>query len=110
MIRNARHPKKKNTAQNTPLLYGTRILAIKIKIFTRSGKLKKRTLKILLDYGTSATIIPNSLIPKARHKKNTKTKWDTLRGIFQTQDKANVLCQTYIVGPYKNYHVCNTAR
>ena len=33
-------PRRKNTTQYIPVLYGTLILAIKVKIFTISGKVK----------------------------------------------------------------------
>ena len=48
---------RKKTNQYAPVLYGTLILSIKVKIFTRSGKVKYRTIKIFLDFGMSATII-----------------------------------------------------
>ena len=80
--------KKNNITQYTLVLYETLILAIKVKIFMRSGRVKYCTLKILLDYGTSATIVSSSLIPKARRKNNTTTNWDTRGGVFQTQAKA----------------------
>ena len=56
-------------------------------------KVKYRTLKILLDYGTSATIISNSPIPKSWCKKKTTNKWDTHVGLFQTQIKSTVLLE-----------------
>ena len=72
IIGNARHYKRKKTLQYTPVLYGTLILEIKVKGLTRSGKVKYCTLKILLDSGTSATIISGGLIHKALCKNNTK--------------------------------------
>ena len=78
---------KKKTTQHTLVLYGTLILEIKVKICTISGKVKYCTLKILLDSGTSATITSGSLLPKSKHKNNTATKWDTCRGVFNTQAK-----------------------
>ena len=93
ILENTRHFKKQNTTQYTPVLYGTIILAIRVKIFTRSGKVKYRTLKIVLDSGMSTTIISSRLIPKARRKKNTTTKCDTRRGVFQDQAKSTVSFQ-----------------
>ena len=51
-----RHYMKNNNTQYAPVLHGNIILEIKVKIFRRSGRVKYRTLKILLDSGTSATV------------------------------------------------------
>ena len=55
-----------------------------VKIFTRSGKIKYHTIRILLGSGGSSEIISGCLIPKARPKNNTTTKWYTRGGVFQT--------------------------
>ena len=93
IIENARHPKKQKTTQYTLLLYGTFVLAIKVKRFTRSDKAKYRTLKILLDSGTSTTILSVSLIPKARRNNYTTTNWYTQGGAFKTQAKETLSFQ-----------------
>ena len=93
ILDNVRHSSKQKTTQYTPVLYGTLILSIKVKIFTRSGKVKYRTLRILLYFGTSEKIISGILITKAWRKNNTTNKWDTHRGVFQTQYKSTVLFQ-----------------
>ena len=47
--------------------------------------------KVLLDSGTSDTIISGHLIPKVRRRRKSKaTKWDTRGGNFTTSAKANV--------------------
>ena len=93
ILDNLRHSEKKKTTQYTSLLYWTNILSIKVQILTRSGKEKYHTLKILLNYVTSATVISVGFIPKARSKSNTKNNWDTLVGVYKTQDKATILFQ-----------------
>ena len=77
----------KNTTQYTPVLYEYLTLEIKVNIFTRSDKVKCRTLTILLDCGTSAKIVSVRLIPKAWRKKNTTTKWDTRGTVFKIKLK-----------------------
>ena len=73
-----------------PVLCVTLILAMKVKIFTRGGKVKYCTIKILLYYGTGAVVMSISIIPMSWHKNNTRTNWDTRGGVFQTQLKATV--------------------
>ena len=52
----------------------------------------------MLDYGTIATNISSSPIPKSRCKKITTNKWDTHVGLFQTQIKSTVLLElSYLV-------------
>ena len=46
IVDSAMNPEKQNINLYTPVLYGTLILWIKLKIFTRSGNIKYHTLKI----------------------------------------------------------------
>ena len=93
ILENERHSRKKKTTWYTLVLYGTIILEIRIKISTIRGKVKYRTLKILLDFGIRATIIPGNIIPKVRCKNSTTTKWETYGGALKIQYKATVLFQ-----------------
>ena len=56
----------------------------------RSGKVKYRTLKMLLYSDTNTTIISGSLVHNSQRKNNTTTNWDTRGGVFQTQYKATL--------------------
>ena len=58
-----------------------------------NGKVIYRTLKILLDSGTSTTILSVSLIPKARRNNYTTTNWYTQGGVFKTQAKETLSFQ-----------------
>ena len=60
-----------------PVLQETLILVIKANVFTKSDKVKYHTLKILLDSGTSTTVIYGSLMTNEQSKNNTTNNLDT---------------------------------
>ena len=57
---------------------------------TRSGKEKFRNFQILLDRGSSSTIVMDKQTSKHNQNKSTTTKWETQDGKFMTSKKLNV--------------------
>ena len=51
---------------------------------TRLGKPKIKPIKILVDSGTTSSIIMGSLVKKLRTKDSTPVSWKTKAGIFKT--------------------------
>ena len=70
---------------------------------TRSGMALFRNFRILLDIGSSSTIIMGKLTSKLKPKNSTETTWETQAGKFMTSKKVNIyfclpeLCATKIV-------------
>ena len=61
----------------------------------RNGKEKYKPLRILLDSGTSATIVNGTYTKKLRTRTDTKTKWKTKAGTFYT----DATCKVQLVLP-----------
>ena len=57
---------------------------------TRSGRALFRNFRILLDSGSSLTIIMGKLMEKLKPKHSTETKWETQARKFTTSTKVNV--------------------
>ena len=87
LLDRARSRKKAKTVQYTPVLFGDLLLNLNKK---KSRASKTTKLKILMDSGTSGTIISGKHIPKARRKKDEQTKWNTRGGTFNTKSKSKI--------------------
>ena len=63
------------------------------KVNTRLGKSRFKNIRILLDSGSSGSIILEKYVRKLRMKKDTTTNWNTKGGNFQTTKK----CKTTFI-------------
>ena len=66
----------------SPILFGA--------MNRRLGKEKLQNVKILLDSGSSGTLIDAKLTKHLRIKKESGTKWNTANGSFTTKGKVKV--------------------
>ena len=87
LLDRARPKKKAKTIKYTPVLFGDLLLDLNKKK-RRASKTTK--LKMLMDSGTSGTIISGKHIPKARRRRDEHTKWDTRGGTFNTLSKSKI--------------------
>ena len=74
--------KRRKLQHKTPVLIGS--------LFTRKGTDDQRVIKILLDSGTSSTIISGDYCKKLRKSTDSKTKWNTKGGNFTTNYTAKL--------------------
>ena len=76
---------KKQKTESTPLspvTFGS--------INVRLGKPKQQDIRILLDSGSSATLIKESLCKKLRVKPGTESTWNTASGTFRTKGTTKI--------------------
>ena len=57
---------------------------------TRSGRANFKSFQIMLDSGSSSTIVMGKLTSKLKLKESEKTMWETQAGKFTTSNKVNV--------------------
>ena len=77
-----KNSKRLKTEHKTPVLIGS--------LFTRKGTDDQRVIKILLDSGTSSTIVSGHYCKKLRKSTDTTTTWNTKGGNFTTNYTANL--------------------
>ena len=82
-IKNSTQLTKRSKIQHkTPVMMGS--------LFTRNGTDEQRVIKILLDSGTSSTIISGRYCQKLRKMTETTTTWNTQGGKFTTNYIAKI--------------------
>ena len=82
-----RPSKKRKIEHLSPITFG------RIKTRLSNGRPRIRPLKILLDSGSSSTLISSTMTKNLRNKAEKETSWVTAAGEFKTQGHCKVLFQ-----------------
>ena len=82
LISDLHKPKKNKTVQVSPVVIG--------HVNTRIGKPRVKRVKILLDSGTSSSIILHNFVTKLRSTNSVPTVWQTQGGRFTTTKRCQV--------------------
>ena len=71
---------------------------------TTKGRAKVKTLRVLLDSGSSATIINRTIVKSLRIRKDVKTEWTTAAGNVVTNSKCKIAFCMPELSPSATFH------